>query len=173
MLSCEAIDVVSAAGAYGGLLTAEGANMGLYFEEFTLNRPVTTRGRTVSEADIMSFAGISGDWNPLHVDEEFSKTADFGERIAHGPLSMSMAIGLMAQQNLIDGTALGLLGLHWDFKGPVRIGDTIHAVITPVQKRTTQKPGRGIVSLRFEVKNQHGAVIQEGTATLLMKMKTV
>jgi acyl dehydratase len=55
---------------------------------------------------------------------------------------------------------------------PVRIGDTIHTVVTPVQKRPTQKPGRGVVSLRFEVKNQHGAVIQVGTATLLMKMKT-
>jgi acyl dehydratase len=83
--------------------------MGLYFEEFTLDRPVTTRGRTVSEADIVTFAGLSGDWNPLHIDEEFSKIAGYGGRIAHGPMSMSMAIGLMAQQNLIDGTALGLL----------------------------------------------------------------
>jgi len=76
--------------------------MGLYFEEFRLNEPLTTRGRTVSEADIVTFAGISGDWNPLHVDEEFSKSAGYGERIAHGPMSMSMAIGLMSQQNLID-----------------------------------------------------------------------
>ena len=75
--------------------------MGLYFEEFTLDRPVTTRGRTVSEADIVTFAGISGDWNPLHIDEEFSKNAGYGGRIAHGPMSMSMAIELMAQQNLI------------------------------------------------------------------------
>jgi acyl dehydratase len=62
--------------------------MGLYFEEFTLDRPVTTRGRTVSEADIVTFAGISGDWNPLHIDEEFSKNAGYGGRIAHGPMSM-------------------------------------------------------------------------------------
>ena len=66
--------------------------------------------RTVSEADIVTFAGISGDWNPLHIDEEFSKNAGYGGRIAHGPMSMSMAIELMAQQNLIDGTALALLG---------------------------------------------------------------
>jgi acyl dehydratase len=73
--------------------------MGLYFEEFTLDRPVTTRGRTVSEADIVTFAGVSRDCNPLHIDEEFSKNAGYGGRIAHGPMSMSMAIGLMAQQN--------------------------------------------------------------------------
>jgi acyl dehydratase len=137
-----------------------------------LDRPVTTRGRTVSEADIVTFAGISGDWNPLHIDEEFSKNAGYGGRIAHGPMSMSMAIGLMAQQNLIDGTKLELLGLQWDFKGPVRIGDTIHAVGDAGAEATDAEAGRGVVSLRFEVKNQHGAVIQVGTATLLMKMKT-
>jgi acyl dehydratase len=59
-------------------------------------------------------------------------------------LSMSMAIGLMAQQNLIDGTALGLLGLQWDFKGPVRIGDTIHAVVTPVQNDRRRSQGAGL-----------------------------
>ena len=75
--------------------------MGLYFEEFTLDRPVTTRGRTVSEADIVTFAGISGDWNPLHIDEEFSKNAGYGGRIAHGPMGMSMAIGLMAHKILL------------------------------------------------------------------------
>jgi hypothetical protein len=73
---------------------------------------MTTPGRAVSEADIITLAGISGDWNPLHIDEEFSKNAGYCGRIAHGPMSMSMALGLMAQQNLIDGTALALLGLH-------------------------------------------------------------
>jgi acyl dehydratase len=145
--------------------------MGLYFEEFVLDQPVTTLGRTVSEADIVTFAGLAGDWNPLHVDEEFCKATGYGGRIAHGPMSLSIAIGLMSQQNLINGTALGLLGLQWDFKGPVRIGDTIHAVVTPVEKRATKKPGRGIVVLRFTVKNQRDDVIQVGTATLLMKMR--
>ncbi len=146
--------------------------MGLYFEEFALEQPVKTRARTVSEADIVTFAGVSGDWNPLHIDEEFAKASGYGGRIAHGPMSMSMAIGLVAQQNLIDGTALGLLGLQWDFKGPVRIGDTIHAIVTPIQKRLTTKPGRGVLVLRFEVRNQREDVIQVGTATLLMKMKS-
>jgi acyl dehydratase len=83
--------------------------MGLYFEEFTLNRPLTTRGRTVSEADIVAFAGISGDWNPFHVDEEFSKTAGYGERIAHGPMSMSTAIGLMVYCGPVLRHSAGLI----------------------------------------------------------------
>jgi acyl dehydratase len=145
--------------------------MGLYFEEFAVDKPVVTRARTVSEADIVGFAGISGDYNPLHVDEEYCKATEFGGRIAHGPLSMSMAIGLMSQLNIIDGTALALLGLEWSFKRPVKIGDTIHAVVTPVEKRRANKPGRGVVALRFEVKNQREETVQIGTLTLLVATK--
>ena len=91
--------------------------MGLYFEEFMLNRPVTTRGRTVTEADMSLSRGFRATGIPC-IDEEFSKTAGCGGRIAHGPMGMSMAIGLMAQQNLIDGTALG--SLVWSGNSKVR-----------------------------------------------------
>jgi acyl dehydratase len=147
--------------------------MGLYFEEFTVDQPISTRARTVSEADIVSFAGISGDYNPLHIDEEFCKATEFGGRIAHGPLAMSMAIGLMSQLNIIDGTAMALLGLEWSFKRPVKIGDTINAVVTPTEKRRTAKPGRGVVVLRFEVRNQREETVQLGALTLLVAAKAV
>jgi acyl dehydratase len=145
--------------------------MGLYFEEFVLNEARTTRARTVSEADIVTFAGLSGDFNPLHVDEVFAAATQFGGRIAHGPMTLSMAIGLMSQLNMIDGTALALLNLNWDFAGPVKIGDTIHAVVTPTAMKSTGKPDRGVVTLRFEVVNQRGQTVQTGTATLLMRKK--
>lgn len=145
--------------------------MGLYLEEFALDRPLITRSRTVGEGDITLFAGLVGDYNPLHVDEEYCAGTQFGGRIAHGPLTMSMAIGLMSQLNLIDGTALALLNVDWDFRAPVRIGDTVHARVTPTGKKPTQKPGRGTLTLRFEVMNQRSEVVQIGTMTLLMKMK--
>lgn len=145
--------------------------MGLHLEDFELDRTLTTRARTVGEGDVSLFAGLVGDHNPLHVDEEFCRGTPYGGRIAHGPLTMSMAIGLMSQLNLVDGTALGLLGVGWDFQGPVRIGDTIHARVTPVEKRPSQKGGRGIVKLGFEVVNQRGEVVQTGFMTLLMKTK--
>ncbi len=145
--------------------------MGLYLEEFELGRTMTTRARTVGEGDISLFAGLVGDHNPLHVDEEFCRGTTYGGRIAHGPLTMSMAIGLMSQLNLVDGTALGLLNVGWDFQGPVRIGDTIHARVTPVEKRASQRGGRGVVKLGFEVVNQRGEVVQRGVMTLLMKAK--
>jgi acyl dehydratase len=145
--------------------------MGLYLDDFVLDRTLTTHGRTIGEADVSLFAGLAGDFNPLHVDEEFAKQTDFGGRIAHGPLVLSMAIGLMAQLNLIDGTALALLDLKWEFKAPVKLGDTIRARVTPMEKRATRKRGRGVLVLRFEVENQRGETVQTGAITLLMKTR--
>jgi len=145
--------------------------MGLFLEDFELDRTLTTHARTVSEADVSLFAGLAGDFNPLHVDEEFAAKTDFGGRIAHGPLVLSMAIGLMAQLNLIDGTALALLDLKWEFKAPVKLGDTIRARVTPAERRPSRKAGRGVLVLRFEVENQRGETVQTGAITLLMKMR--
>jgi acyl dehydratase len=147
--------------------------VGLYLEDFVLDQTLTTSGRTISEADVTLFAGLAGDFNPLHVDAHFAAASEFGGRIAHGPLVLSMAIGLMAQLNLIDGTALALLDLKWEFKAPVKLGDTIHARVTPMEKRPTRKPGRGVLVLRFAVENQRGETVQTGTITLLMKMRPV
>src|SRR5215471_14606909 len=144
--------------------------MGLFLEDFVLDQPFVTNGRTVGEADVTLFAGLAGDFNPLHVDEDFAARTEFGARIAHGPLVLSMAIGLMAQLDLIDGTALALLDLTWTFRAPVKIGDTIRARVTPTQKRPTRKAGRGVLVLRFDVENQRGEQVQTGTITLLMKM---
>ena len=145
--------------------------MGLYYEDFEMDRPVETRGRTVGEGDITLFAGLSGDFNPLHVDEEFCAGSPYKSRIAHGPLTLSMAIGLLSQQNLIDGTAIGLLGLTWTFAAPVKIGDTIHARVTLASKRPTKDAARGVVVLRLDVLNQQGRNVQTGEMTLMMKRR--
>ena len=145
--------------------------MGLFVEEFEIGRTLTTRARTIGEGDIVNFAGLVGDWNPLHVDEEFCRGTPYGGRIAHGPLTMSVAIGLMSQLNLIDGTAIGLLEIAWTFTGPVPIGDTVHARVTPLSVRPTRKPDRGVVKLGFEVVNQDGEAVQSGSITLMMRTR--
>ena len=99
--------------------------MGLYLEDFEINVPQRTRGRTIGEGDVSLFAGLVGDHNPLHVDEEFCKNTMFGGRVAHGPLVLSTAIGLMSQLNWIDGTAMGLLGVAWTSGS--ELGDTSSA----------------------------------------------
>lgn len=145
--------------------------MGLHVEDFVPRAEWTTRARTIGEGDISLFAGLSGDFNPLHVDETFCAGTPYGTRIMHGPLGLAMAIGLMSQHNLIDGTAIGLLNVNWDFKGPVKIGDSIHARVTCTESRASRTPGRGVVTLRLEVINQRGAVVQDGTMTLLMRSR--
>ena len=150
---------------------ARECNLGLYLEDFEINATRRTRGRTIGEGDVSLFAGLVGDYNPLHVDEEFSSQSIFGSRVAHGPLVLSTAIGLMSQLNWIDGTALGLLGLSWEFHAPVKCGDTISARVTPLEARPSQTPERGVLKLGFEVLNQNEEVVQVGSIVLLMQRR--
>ncbi len=143
--------------------------MGKLFDEFTPGRTWKTPGRTITEADIIGFAGLSGDYNPVHVDEVFAAATPFGGRIAHGPMGIGMAFGLAARLDLIDGTVIALLGVQWDFRGPMRAGDTIHAVITVQEARPTRQPDRGVLTLAFDIRDQTDATLQDGVARLLMR----
>ena len=142
--------------------------MGLRYEEFIPGHVWRTAGRMIGESDIMAFAALSGDFSAIHVDEETARRGPFGARIAHGPLPMSVAIGLMTQLNLLEGTAVALLNLNWDFGGVVRIGDTIHALVSVKEKRPTRDPARGIVKLGFEAVTQTGETVQRGVNTVLV-----
>ncbi|HEY1780370.1 MAG TPA: MaoC/PaaZ C-terminal domain-containing protein [Roseiarcus sp.] len=145
--------------------------MGLYLEDFELNVTHQTRGRTIGEGDVSLFAGLVGDFNPLHVDEAYCEQTIYGGRIVHGPLSLAVAIGLMSQLNWIDGTALGLLGLSWDFQAPVKLGDTIYARATPLEARPSRNPVRGILKIGLEVINQRAEKVQSGAIVLLMRRR--
>src|SRR5438128_1961654 len=143
--------------------------MGRFYEQFEIGQRFETPRRTITEADIVAFAGLTADFNPLHVDEVFASATDFGGRIAHGPMVIGMAFGLASRIGLLDGTALGLLTAEWEFHEPVRAGDTLCADVTVVDKRLTKKTDRGVVELRFEIRNQSGTVVQTGTAKILVR----
>ena len=145
--------------------------MALFFEEIEVGRSYLTRGRTIGEGDIMNFAGLVGDYTPLHVDEHYSRQTQYGGRIAHGPLTLAVAIGMMTQLGLIDENVLGLLNLNWDFSGPVKIGDTIHARVTIAEARPTSKRVTGIVKFRFEVINHREEMVQDGHMTIMVKTR--
>lgn len=144
---------------------------GMYFEEFQIGTEVVTQGRTITEADIVNFAGVSGDFNTIHTDAEYAKSTPFGERIAHGLLGLSVASGLGMQLGFLDGTVIAFTGLEWKFKNPIKIGDTIHMVGTVKQTKAMKAMGGGFIILDARVINQRDEIVQQGEWTLLMKSK--
>lgn len=145
---------------------------GLYWEEWQPDAEFKSPARTVTETDIVTFAGLSGDYNPLHVNEEFCKSTPFGGRIAHGPLIYAIAAGLLFQLHLYDDTLIAFLGFEeLKFTKPVKPGDTIHARIKVLEKRETSRPDRGIMKRRLQVLNQRGEVVQEGIQAFMLKRK--
>jgi acyl dehydratase len=145
----------------------------LYFEDVQVGFRFETPRRTVTEADLVAFAGVSGDFNPLHTDRVFAAESIYGERIAHGALVLSLATGLRQRVGLFDGTLMGLLEIRiWRFSAPVRIGDTIRVGNEVTELRETAKPDRGIMVQRIEVLNQDDTLVQGGEFVVMLRRRT-
>ncbi len=142
---------------------------GLYFEEFETGYKVITNGRTISEADIMLFAGLSGDWNPMHTDAEYAGGQMFKQRVAHGLLGLAIASGLAVQTGFMEGTILAFRQIdEWKFSKPIFIGDTIHVEIEVLAAKLLPRLGGGAITIKLDVKNQKGETVQQGTWLALM-----
>ena len=142
---------------------------GLTFDQFNIGDTFVSQARTVTEADVVAFAGLSGDFNPLHTDEEFGKTTPFGARIAHGMLVAAMASGMANWTGVFEGTTLALMEQIIQYKGATKFGDTVHLELKVLDKRETSKPDRGVVAIETHVRNQEGKAVIEGKWTLMMK----
>lgn len=153
-------------------VTAVRATTGHYFEEFEIGYTIVSPARTITEHDVCAFAGLSGDYNPLHTDAEFARETPFGERIAHGMLGLSAATGLAARLGFIDGTALAFLSLDWKFRRPILLGDTIHVVIAVTHKKAMAQMGGGIVTFDVRMVNQRDEVVQKGSWNILVKAQS-
>lgn len=145
---------------------------GRYFEEFESGQTVVTAGRTITEGDIVRFAGLSGDFNQIHTDAEYAAQGMFGKRIAHGLLVLSIASGLAVQTGIIEGTVLAFRELDWKFSRPVMIGDTVHAEIEVEETKPLPRLGGGNVVMKVTVLNQDDAVVHRGHWTMLVKSKS-
>jgi acyl dehydratase len=133
---------------------------GKYFDEFSIGERFVSPRRTITQTDIINFACLSGDFNAPHVDFEFCRQQPYGEIIAHGPLILAVAGGLLCQLGINDGTIVAMMGLdEWRVHGPVKHGDTIHVVATVKELRPTSRGGRGIVTFARDVLNQRGEVV--------------
>jgi acyl dehydratase len=141
-----------------------------YFDDITVGEEYESPGRTVTETDIVLFAGLSGDYNVLHTDAEFMKHSIFGERIAHGLLGLAIQAGLLTRATRPFAT-LAFVGLRWKFKGPIKIGDTIRVRARVLGKKEGTKPDRGLITLERQVLNQRGEVVQEGETDLLVERR--
>ena len=141
-----------------------------YFDEIQVGEEYVSPGLTVTEADIVIFAGLSGDYNVLHTDAEFMKSSVFGERIAHGLLGLAIQSGLLTR-GMRPFATIAFLGLRWKFKGPIKIGDTIRVRAKVVGKKETSKPDRGLITLSRQVVNQRDEVVQEGETDLMVSRR--
>jgi acyl dehydratase len=145
---------------------------GLYFEEFEMGLQVKTAGRTITEADVINFAGVSGDYNQIHTDSEYSKETPAGARIAHGLLIMSIASGLVVLTGMMEGTVLVFREIkNWKFIKPVYFNDTIHVEVNVVSLKPYRRLGGGLVETELDVKNQNNETVMKGVWSTLIRSK--
>ncbi|MHB1162718.1 MAG: MaoC/PaaZ C-terminal domain-containing protein [Chloroflexota bacterium] len=140
-----------------------------YYEDFQLGEVFETAARTVTESDVMLYAGLTGDYHPNHTDDETARRGAFGARVAHGLLVIGIANGLLYRCGLLDPSSLALLGVTWRFRAPVKLGDTVRVRMRISEMRPTSKPDRGIVTRAVQVVNQNGVVISEGDLTSMIR----
>jgi 3-hydroxybutyryl-CoA dehydratase len=142
---------------------------GQYFEAFEIGQTLVTAGRTITESDIVSFAGISGDFNQMHVDAQYAAAGEFGQRVAHGLLVVSIVTGLIVQTGLMEGTVLAFRELEWKFSRAVVIGDTVRAKIEITKLKALPRVGGGSVNAKITVLNQNDQAVHRGNMLLLMR----
>jgi 3-hydroxybutyryl-CoA dehydratase len=143
----------------------------MYFEDFESSGDLVTRGRTITESDVMAFAGLTGDYMELHTNEAYAQGTKFGRRIAHGALVFSVSMGLATRMNTLDDTLLAFAGLDkLRFVDPVFLGDTIH-VVKRVAERKELGADQGTVTFDTRVLNQHGKLVLAYMDRLLVRKR--
>jgi 3-hydroxybutyryl-CoA dehydratase len=144
-------------------------NRGRYFEEFEVGQKITTVGRTVTESDIVTFAGLSGDYNQIHTDVEYSRATTYGQRVAHGLLGISIASGLAMRTGILENTVIFFREIdNWKFIKSIFIGDTIHVEMEVAETKALPRIGGGSVVITLDVKNQSGETTMKGNWTVLV-----
>jgi acyl dehydratase len=143
----------------------------LGFDQLDVGQEWESPGRTLIEADLVQFAGLSGDFNPIHVDHEFARSSPFRRPVAHGLLVLSLASGLL--QHAPPARTLAFLEMRgWTFKAPVFAGDTLRVRSRVLEKHPRSKGRRGTVVWQVQVVNQVNVVVQEGTTVTLVEART-
>jgi acyl dehydratase len=144
----------------------------MYFEEFEVGQKIVSAGRTVTETDIVNFAGLSGDFNQIHTDSTYSSKSPAGQRVAHGLLGAAIASGLAVQTGVMEGTVIYFREINeWKFVKPIYIGDTIHVEIEVLETKAMRRIGGGSVIIALDVQNQANETVMKGNWTVLIASK--
>jgi acyl dehydratase len=142
----------------------------LFYEDLNVGDEDQSTGRTVTETDVVSFAGLSGDFNNMHIDEEFAKKTVFGTRVAHGLCVLSIASGLWFTMPRL--ATIAFMGLEdWRFSDAVKFGDTIRITRKLVEKREHKRPNMGFLIFEVNVHNQENKIVQKGKWVILVQRK--
>ena len=153
-------------------MTAFQSRQGLYFEEFEVGQHLTTAGRTITEADVVNFAGVSADYNSIHTDAQFSADSFYEQRVAHGLLVLSIASGLAMRTGFMEGTVIAWRDIRdWRFSLPVFIGDTIQVDLEVTEIKAMPRLGGGRVNLAVKINNQGGQTVMKGSWGMLVMSK--
>jgi acyl dehydratase len=157
---------------YCGILTKREKTImtPLYFEDLYVGQKLVSAGRTITEADIVMFAGLSGDYNPIHTNEEWCKNSQFKHRVAHGMLTASIASGLIFRLGFLDGTGMAHLGTTMKFMAPVFASDTIHVELEILSKKEVDQK-RGIFTAKTDVVNQDNKIVETEQITIMISRK--
>lgn len=137
-----------------------------YFDGVEVGQRFVSSGRTITETDIVNFAGVTGDYDPLHVDHEYCRHTPYGQPIAHGMFGMSLVAGLGSHAPCMN-TAAFVQVVEWVFSHPIFVGDTLH-VDTEVMRKEPSGSRRGLITWKRRLINQHGEIVQEGTTKTLV-----
>ena len=150
-------------------MTARSIDM-LYFDDVAVGDTWQSPARTVTEADVVNFAGVTGDYNPLHVDHEFARATPFGKPIAHGLLGLSLVAGLGSYSPAMRTAAFVKIS-EWQFLKPIFIGDTVRVATVVLAKEVRGRGRRGLITWKRQLINQSGTVVQEGTTETLVELR--
>ena len=144
----------------------------LHFEELSVGQKIVSAARTVTESDILSFAGLTGDHNPIHTNAEFAKGTPYGQRIAHGLLGLSMAVGLLMQTGVLEGSVMAFREIvEWKFIKPVFIGDSIQVEMEIRELKALPRAGGGLATIALDVRNSREEPLMRGTLAVLVASK--
>jgi acyl dehydratase len=145
---------------------------GLFFEDFQVGQKGVSATRTITEHDIVAFAGLTGDFNLIHVDAEFAKATPYKQRIAHGLLGMSIASGLAVQTGVLGANVIAFREVgEWKFVKPIFIGDTVHVEMEITETKALPRLGGGLVTMQASLNNQSNETTMKGLWTVIVKFR--